>query len=112
MKNGTPVDRQRGPPTGLGITAVTPTPGAVIPGTKSQAGNGERRLGNRGDSKLGTGRVQRNVNKSDTGGARRDRHHLDPSNLPLGCSSRLPLNPGSIWVDMSMVVSGRLVFRG
>ena len=74
VKIGTPVDRQRGPPTGLGVMALRPTPGAIILGTKSQAGTGERRLGNRGDRKLGTGRVQRNVAKSDTGGARRDRH--------------------------------------
>ena len=39
-----PVDRQRGPPTGLGITALTPTPRAVIPGTESQAGSRKRRL--------------------------------------------------------------------
>ena len=74
MKNGTPVNRQRGLPTRLGIMAMTPIPRAVIPGTKSQAGSGERRLGNRGVRKIGAGRVQRNVAKSDTGGARRDRH--------------------------------------
>ena len=70
--DGNPVDRQRGPPTGLGITALTPTPRAVIPGTESQVGTRKRRLRNRGDKKLGTGRVQRNVPQSDTGGARRD----------------------------------------
>ena len=41
MKNGTPVDGQRGPPKGLGITTLTPTPGAVIPVTEGQAGTGE-----------------------------------------------------------------------
>ena len=81
--DGNPVNRQRGLLTGLGITALTPTPQAVIPGTESQAGSRKIRLRNRGDRKLGTGRVQRNVPKSDTGGARRERHHLDPSSPPL-----------------------------
>ena len=34
VRDRNPVDRQKGPPTGLGITALTPTPRAVIPGTE------------------------------------------------------------------------------
>ena len=66
VMDGNPVD-------GLGITALTPTPRAVIPGTESQAGTRKRRLRN-GDRRLGTGRVQRNVTKLDRWGAWRDRH--------------------------------------
>ena len=67
-QDGNPVDRQRDPPTGLGITALTPIPRAVIPGTEGKTGSRER--ARNGDRRFGTSRVQRNVPKCDTGGAR------------------------------------------
>ena len=42
VRDRNPVDRQRGPLTGLGITAPTPTPRAVIAGTEGQAGSRKR----------------------------------------------------------------------
>ena len=51
-----------------------PTPRAIIPRTecKPRARKGGFGIGR--NRRFGTGRVQGNVPKSDTGGARRDRH--------------------------------------
>ena len=47
---GTPVNRQRDPPTGLGITALMPTPRAIIPGTEGKTGSRERATNGTEDS--------------------------------------------------------------
>ena len=73
MKNGASVNGERLPLTGPGIRPPAPTSGAIIPRPECKTGARERGLGKGGDRRLGTGRVQRNVSKSDKGGAWRDR---------------------------------------
>ena len=78
VKNGE--EWQRGPPTGLGITTLTPTPRAVIPGTEIQAGARKSGLGKGGDRRLRTGRGQGKVPQSD-----RTRNGVPVSKFSVSC---------------------------